>query len=48
VDGWRPSTQALDAYITDDRRQSLADERDKVVSKTEAIEVQLIRPAPPP
>jgi uncharacterized protein (DUF1330 family) len=43
-----PSAQALDAYMTDDRRQSLAGERDKVISKTEVIEVQLVHDAPEP
>jgi uncharacterized protein (DUF1330 family) len=41
-----PSAQALDGYMTDDRRQSLAGERDKVISKTEVIEVQLVPAAP--
>jgi uncharacterized protein (DUF1330 family) len=43
-----PSAQALDAYMTDDRRQSLAGERDKAISKTEVIEVQLVPAAPEP
>ena len=43
-----PSAQALDAYMTDDRRQSHADQRDKVISKTEVIEVQLVPAAPEP
>jgi uncharacterized protein (DUF1330 family) len=43
-----PSAQALDAYMTDDRRQSLAGERDKAISKTEVIEVQLVPAAPQP
>jgi uncharacterized protein (DUF1330 family) len=43
-----PSAQTLDAYMTDDRRQSLAGERDKVISKTEVIEVQLMPAAPEP
>ena len=37
-----PSAQALDAFMTDGRRQSLAGERDKVIAKTEVIEVQLV------
>ena len=41
-----PSAHALDAYMTDDRRRSLAGERDKAISKTEVIEVQLV-PAEP-
>ena len=43
-----PSAQALDAFMTDDRRQSLAGQRDKVISKTEVIEVQLVQAAPGP
>jgi uncharacterized protein (DUF1330 family) len=43
-----PSAQALDAFMTDDRRQSLAGERDKAISKTEVIEVQLVDVAPGP
>ena len=43
-----PSAQALDAFMTDDRRQSLADDRDKVISKTEVIEVHLVHAAPEP
>ena len=41
-----PSAQALDAYMTDDRRRSLAGERDKAISKTEVIEVRLVPAAP--
>jgi len=36
-----PSAQALEAFMTDSRRQALADERDRVISKTEVIEVRL-------
>ncbi len=43
-----PSAQALDAYMTDDRRQSLAGQRDQVIAKTEVIEVQLVQAAPEP
>ena len=43
-----PSAQALDAFMTDDRRQSLAGERDKVIAKTEVIEVQLVHADPGP
>ena len=43
-----PSAQALDAFMTDDRRQSLAGQRDKAISKTEVIEVQLVQAAPGP
>ncbi len=41
-----PSTQALDEFMTDRRRQSLAGERDRVIAKTEIIEVQLVQPDP--
>jgi uncharacterized protein (DUF1330 family) len=43
-----PSAQALDAFMTDGRRQALAGERDKVIAKTEVIEVQLVHAAPGP
>jgi uncharacterized protein (DUF1330 family) len=36
-----PSAAALDAYMTDDRRTSLAAERDRVIAQTEVIQVQL-------
>lgn len=41
-----PSAQALNAFMTDRRRQSLASERDRAVAETEVIEVTLIPPAP--
>ena len=41
-----PSPQALDAFMTDGRRQALTDERDRVISQTEVIEVKLIHTAP--
>ena len=37
-----PSPQALDAYVADGRRQALAGDRDRVIAKTEVIEVDLI------
>jgi uncharacterized protein (DUF1330 family) len=37
-----PSADALDAFMTDERRQALADERDRVISKTEVIEVGVV------
>lgn len=37
-----PSAQALEAFMTDGRRQSLAGERDRVIAKTEVIEVELV------
>jgi hypothetical protein len=36
-----PSSEALDAYMTDPRRTALATERDRVVAKTELINVAL-------
>jgi uncharacterized protein (DUF1330 family) len=36
-----PSRQAVDQFMVDERRQALADERDRVVAMTEIIEVQL-------
>jgi uncharacterized protein (DUF1330 family) len=36
-----PSAAALDAYMTDDRRTSLAAERDRVIAQTEVIQVRL-------
>lgn len=37
-----PSPQALDAYLTDGRRQGLAAERDRAIARTEIIEVELV------
>ena len=37
-----PSAAALDAYMADDRRTSLAAERDRVIARTEVIQVQLV------
>lgn len=37
-----PSAQALEAFMTDGRRLALTDERDRVISKTEVIEVRLV------
>jgi uncharacterized protein (DUF1330 family) len=37
-----PSAQALEAFMTDGRRQALASERDRVISRTEVIEVRLV------
>jgi uncharacterized protein (DUF1330 family) len=41
-----PSSRALDAFMTDDRRQALAHERDRVIAKTEVIEVRLVQQDP--
>jgi uncharacterized protein (DUF1330 family) len=38
-----PSRDRLDEFTADERRQSLADERDKAISQTEVIEVQVVR-----
>ncbi|HEV2451749.1 MAG TPA: hypothetical protein VGS62_07465 [Streptosporangiaceae bacterium] len=40
-----PSADALEAFLTDRRRQSLAGKRDRVIARTEIIEVELIQPA---
>jgi len=40
-----PSPQALDDYTADGRRQALAAERDRVIAKTEIIEVELVPPS---
>jgi hypothetical protein len=37
-----PSPAALDGYLADDRRTALAAERDRVIARTEVIEVQLV------
>jgi len=39
-----PSPQALDAYMTDGRREALAAERDRAIARTEIIEVDLVQP----
>ena len=41
-----PSAWALDASMADERRQSLAGEQDRDISKTEVIEVKLVPPVP--
>jgi uncharacterized protein (DUF1330 family) len=43
-----PSAQAVEEFTADGRRQALADERDRVVSRTEVIDVQLVRHDPGP
>lgn len=40
-----PSANALSGYMTDERRTSLAAERDRVIARTEVIEVELTGPA---
>ena len=37
-----PSAAALDAYMADDRRTSLAAERDRVIARTDVIQVNLV------
>ena len=41
-----PSAAALDAYMQDGRRTSLADQRDQAVARTDVIEVELVPPDP--
>jgi uncharacterized protein (DUF1330 family) len=41
-----PSAAALDSYLTDGRRSSLAAQRDQAVARTEVIQVQLVPPSP--
>jgi hypothetical protein len=41
-----PAAPALDAYMSDGRRQALAGERDRAVARTEIIDVSLIEAAP--
>ena len=43
-----PSAQAVTEFMADGRRQSLAAERDRVIARTEIIDVQLVRPDPGP
>jgi hypothetical protein len=37
-----PSAAALEAYMTDDRRTALAAERDRVIGRTDVMQVQLV------
>jgi uncharacterized protein (DUF1330 family) len=39
-----PSATEFDAYVTDERRTSLAEERDRAVARTEVIDVDLVGP----
>ena len=43
-----PSPQAVAAFTADQRRQSLAGERDRVVARTEVIDVRLVPHSPGP
>jgi uncharacterized protein (DUF1330 family) len=36
-----PSKRAMEQFMADERRQALAEERDRVIAMTEVIEVQL-------
>ena len=37
------SARALEGYMTDERRTALADERDRVIARTQVINVELLR-----
>ncbi len=37
-----PSAQAVQEFMTDGRRQALAGERDRVIARTDVIDVQLV------
>jgi hypothetical protein len=43
-----PSGAALDAFMTDGRRQALAAERERVIARTDVIEVDLVQIAANP
>lgn len=43
-----PSPRAVEQFMADGRRQSLAGERERVIARTEVIDVQLVRPDPGP
>ena len=43
-----PSAQSVEEFMADGRRQALAGERDRVVARTEVIDVQLVRHDPGP
>ena len=43
-----PSARAVEEFMADRRRQSLADERERVIARTEVIDVQLVRRDPGP
>ncbi|HUB39136.1 MAG TPA: hypothetical protein VMA72_09815 [Streptosporangiaceae bacterium] len=42
-----PSAHAVEAFQADRRRQALAGERDRVVARTEIVEVQLVQQSQP-
>ena len=43
-----PSRRAVEEFMADGRRQSLAGERERVIARTEVIDVQPVRPDPEP
>ena len=43
-----PSAGAVEEFMADGRRQSLAGERERVIARTEVIDVQPVRPDPEP
>jgi hypothetical protein len=43
-----PSAQAVKEFMVDGRRQSLAGQRDRVVARTEVIDVRIVRHDPGP
>ena len=43
-----PSARAVGEFMADGRRQSLAGERERVIARTEVIDVQPVRPDPEP
>jgi uncharacterized protein (DUF1330 family) len=43
-----PSARAVEEFMADGRRQSLAGERERVIARTEVIDVQLVRRDPGP
>jgi uncharacterized protein (DUF1330 family) len=43
-----PSAQAVQEFMADGRRQGMAGERERVIARTEVIDVRLVRPDPGP
>ena len=43
-----PSARAVEEFMADGRRQSLAGERERVIARTEVIDIQLVRRDPGP
>jgi hypothetical protein len=44
----RPGARSVEEFMADGRRQSLADERERVIARTEVIDVQLVQHDPGP